>query len=431
MVRSILEAYRKAYGGLSREVWLLSVAIFVNRFGTMVLPFLTLYLTTKLGFTEFSAGQILSVYGLGAIAGAYMGGKLTRKVGAIRLQIVLLCLAACMFLVLPFCTTWNSLAIGIFFQSLFSEGVRPPNATAISDFSTPETLSRAYALQRTAINLGFSFGPVIGGLLTTVGFHWLFIVDAITTFGCAVCLFSFFGFSHQSRTTDSSLLKSGKTSNNESTVGPWGDIPFLGFLGLILMTAIVFFQFHATYPLYLKQHYQLNEVMIGLMYAVNTVIVVAFEMLLVDRAKTWPVLLTIGWGCFFVGVGFGVLPWSSGIWLCVLSMVILTVGEMLSAPLASGWVATRSANKDVGAYMGWYTMTWSVAAVVGPAIGTWIYERDKAQVWHWAMVMAFVVLAGFYAFDRAMAKATNSDAVHPNDYAGTSPVERAEGESAE
>ena len=404
MVRSIFDAYRKAYGGLSREVWLLSVAIFVNRFGTMVLPFLTLYLTSKLGFTEFSAGQILSVYGLGAITGAYMGGKLTRTVGAIRLQIVLLCLAAVMFLVLPFCVTWNSLAIGIFFQSLFAEGVRPPNATAISNFSTPETLSRAYALQRTAINLGFSFGPVIGGLLTTVGFHWLFIVDAFTTFGCAACLFAFFGFGKQARTADSQLSVKGKTPAVESKIGPWGDIPFLGFLGLILATAIVFFQFHATYPLYLKQHFQLGEVMIGVVYAINTVIVVAFEMVLVDRSKNWPKLLTIGWGCFFACAGFGILPWSSGIWLCVLSMVIITVGEMLSSPLASGWVAARSADKDIGAYMGWYTMTWSIAAVVGPAIGTWIYERDKAQVWHWAMVMAFVVLAGFYVFDRVMRK---------------------------
>ena len=415
MARSIFEAYSKAYGGLTREVWMLSFAVFVNRFGTMVLPFLALYLTSELGFTEFSAGQILSVYGLGAIVGSYLSGKLTRFVGAIRLQVILLTLAAVMFLTLPHCKTWTSLAIGIFFQSLFAEGVRPPNATAISMYSTPETLTRSYALQRMAINLGFSFGPVIGGFLTTINFDLLFYVDALTTFGCAVCLFSFFGFGSDSQIESRVLQKSNvkplpRTEDSESKIGPkigpLGDIPFLGFLGLILATAVVFFQFHATYPLYLKEHYQMTELMIGGMFAVNTVIVVAFEMVLVDRSKTWPTILTIGWGAFFACAGFGMLPWSSALWFCVLSMAVITLGEMLSSPFASGWVAERSVGRDVGAYMGLYTMTWSIAAVAGPAIGTWIYEHDKAMVWHFSLAMAFLVLIGFYMFNWSLGTLT-------------------------
>ena len=67
MVESIFRAYSKAYRGLPREIWYLSLALFINRCGTMVLPFLTLYLHEKIGMTEGHAAQMLSVYGLGAI----------------------------------------------------------------------------------------------------------------------------------------------------------------------------------------------------------------------------------------------------------------------------------------------------------------------------------------------------------------------------
>ncbi|MCJ7525466.1 MAG: hypothetical protein MUP71_09640 [Candidatus Aminicenantes bacterium] len=56
MIRNILSMYREAYAGLPRNAWLLSLVHFVNRSGSMVLFFLSLYLTRKLGFTMAQAG---------------------------------------------------------------------------------------------------------------------------------------------------------------------------------------------------------------------------------------------------------------------------------------------------------------------------------------------------------------------------------------
>ena len=90
ILRSLFLAYRNAYSGLPREVWMLAIALFVNRFGTMVLPFLTLYMTDELGFDEISAGKMLSIYGLGSIAGCYVGGRFSKRFGAIRTQLLFL-----------------------------------------------------------------------------------------------------------------------------------------------------------------------------------------------------------------------------------------------------------------------------------------------------------------------------------------------------
>ena len=81
MLQRIIGAYRDAFHGLSREVWILSFVALVNRAGTMVLPFLTLYLRQDLEFTTGQAGVMLSLYGVGSIGGAALGGKLTDRIG--------------------------------------------------------------------------------------------------------------------------------------------------------------------------------------------------------------------------------------------------------------------------------------------------------------------------------------------------------------
>ena len=78
MVRKIARAYRDAYSGLSTEVWVLSTALLINRCGSMVMVFLTLYLTQRLGFTILEAGSVFTVYGLGSMAGVYLGGRLVQ-----------------------------------------------------------------------------------------------------------------------------------------------------------------------------------------------------------------------------------------------------------------------------------------------------------------------------------------------------------------
>ena len=387
----IIRTYRNAYSGLPREVWWISFALLINRFGTMVLPFLMLYLTRELGFAEGSAGRLLSLYGCGAILGTYLGGKLTDRVGAIRLQVLLLLGSVPLFLVIPFCQTWLSVGISLFCLSVVSEGVRPANSTAIAQMAPAGLQTRAFALQRMALNLGFSFGPVIGGLLTMISFFWLFVVDAATTCLCAVALIWFFGRSRTGHVAgrsvdgeagDADLEKQpGSAQEEPATVGsPWHDFRFLSFLALLLFASIAFFQFQSTYPLYLQDHYGLSNLGIGFVFAANTALIILAEMILVEYVKRWRLLVIIGWGCFFSCLGFGILPFGETFLFAIFSMMIVTLGEMLSMPLSSGWVAQRSRRGHQGSYMGLYSTTYSVAFLMAPAIGGAIYETEAFRI---------------------------------------------------
>jgi MFS family permease len=395
MVRSIAKAYQDAYRGLPTEVWVLSVALFVNRCGSMVLAFLTLYLTNKLGFKMFESGAIFSVWGIGSLVGSYLGGKLIKPLGAIPTQIVGLLLAVPLLLVVPLFTSWWSVALIVFLFSVSTESVRPANHVAVAQFTEPELMTRAFGLQRMAVNLGFAFGPVIGGLLAEIDYVWLFVVDAMTTGLGGVILIWHFGFRKYAK--DDEAAKKQKLAEEATATGsPLHDLQFMAFLFLILIVGIIFFQFHATYPKYLEEHYSLSKPQIGFLFSVNTVIIVVLEMILLDRVKSLSLLRVIGWGGFLSCLGFGVLPFGQALGFSILSMTIITFGEMFMFPLGSGFVAERSNGRDQSAYMSWYAMNFSLAAIIAPIIGTSLYEHDPELLWYISLIAGLVVLLGFY-----------------------------------
>jgi MFS family permease len=237
--------------------------------------------------------------------------------------------------------------------------------------------------------LGFSFGPAIGGVLAEYNFNLLFAVDALSTLAAGVALLSFFRMRH--------IERPAAAASDAPTVqvSPLRDGVFVTLLLLLLVSMIVFTQFGSTYPLFLRDHFGMEKPMIGLMFAVNTTVIVAVEMLLLDAIKHWHVVKTIGWGCFLFCLGWGILPFGQTAAYAVLAMLIVTVGEMLSFAMSTGFVANRSGPGGESAYMGWYMVMFAVASVLGPAIGGAIYQVDPNAVWYVSLAVGVLVLLGF------------------------------------
>src|SRR5688572_1976537 len=207
----VINLYRNAFGGLSQASWMLALIMFINRAGAMVVPFLSVYLTEAMGFKLKDAGIIMSLFGMGATCGAFLGGWLTDKIGHFKVQLSSLFLSSAMFLVVVQLKTFESIAVGIFILSLVAECLRPANSSSVAHYAKPENVTRAFSLNRMASNLGFSIGPALGGLLASIAYKWLFIGDAITCI-CAGILFYFY---FRSRT--GLKPKQTKTSGEEQT----------------------------------------------------------------------------------------------------------------------------------------------------------------------------------------------------------------------
>lgn len=193
MIKQTISLYKTSFTGLSKEVWLLSIIMLINRSGTMVLPFMTLYLTSSevnRGLTD--AGIVMGLFGLGSIIGAYFGGKFSDKIGFYKVQLFALFGGGIMFIVLGQMKSYSLICLFTFLLSIVNEAFRPANSSAIAFYSSPENRTRSYSLNRLAINLGWSIGASFGGLIASYHYELLFWVDGITNILATILLFSFF-----------------------------------------------------------------------------------------------------------------------------------------------------------------------------------------------------------------------------------------------
>src|SRR5262249_7309660 len=189
MLRSIATTYREAFSGLSRSVWLLSLASLINRAGTMVMPFLVLFLVGKRGFTEVQAGQTLALYGLAAMAASSYRRRLCDRFGPLRVMRWSLVLTGLSFWALGLVPGRLAISAMVVVLALVGEVFRPANLSALTLASDAAERTRSIALMRLAVNAGMTVGPSVGGLLAAFSYGWLFLADGATSILAAVLLF--------------------------------------------------------------------------------------------------------------------------------------------------------------------------------------------------------------------------------------------------
>jgi predicted MFS family arabinose efflux permease len=364
MLRPVLDAYRDAFSGLPRAAWVLAAVCFVHRSGTMVMPFLALYLTARRGMTPGEAGVVLSLYGVGAGVGAFWGGRLTDRFGPLRVQVASLALAGVGFLLLGQLDRPALIRIAAFLLATAAEAFRPANSVAFAAAVEPVRWTQAFTLQRLAFNLGMTCGPALGGVLAARDYGLLFQVDGGTCLAAAALLAAL----------GRSPLPAAASTEGAAGLSPWRDGPFLVFLAACTAFASVLYQFFATFPLALRELHRLAEPQIGSVYAINTVIIVLFEMILVRRLSRRRPLATAAWGALLFCGGLAMLPLARGYAFVAFTVVVWTVGEMLTLPFFQTVVAARGDERSRGSYLGSYSFAFSVAFAGAPLAGMALYE---------------------------------------------------------
>ncbi|MBN2430642.1 MAG: MFS transporter [Acidobacteria bacterium] len=367
MMSAVRNLYRDAFSGLPREVWLLAAGALINRAGTMVLPFMSLYLTTELAFSKEKAGWILLSFGMGSIAGSWLGGWMSGRIGAVRVQYWSLVLACGGFLAVSQLHNFWPLFAGVFLLSTVNDAFRPACMTATVELAPDEVRTRALTLLRLSVNLGMAVGPALAGVLATENYVWLFVGDAIT------CLAAGLFIRHMLRGAPRILAESGDGAGL-TLRSPWRDGPFLVFLLIILLLGVVFMQLLITLPLFLHDDYGLPEYAIGGLIAFNALLIVLTEMILIRRTEHRPPLRMLAVGILFVGAAFALFPLGRTILWAGLAMVVLTVGEMLAFPFSNALAASRGGRYGSSAYMGLYTAAFSLAHMLAPVGGLFLYE---------------------------------------------------------
>lgn len=362
-MKTLFTNYFNTFKGLSTEVWWLALITLINRAGTMVIPFLSLYLTDDLGFSLSKVAWVMTAFGLGSVVGTWIGGKLTDRIGYYKVMVRSLLSTGILFVILQYLQTFTSLCIGIFLVMAVADTFRPAMFVAMSAYSKPENKTRSVTLIRLAINLGFSAGPAVGGLIiTTLGYGGLFWVDGITCILATILLMLVLN-PKVSKPIDEVIVKEPKSI--------YKDKPFWIFFAAMLLFGIIFMQFFSTMPLYYKDVHSLTELEIGLLLGFNGMVIFILEMPLIkwlENSRYTKAGLML-FGAILLGLSFLVLTISPWVGILVVSMLFMTVGEMITFPFSNAFALERAKGGNQGEYMAMYVMAFSIAHIFGHNAG--------------------------------------------------------------
>src|SRR6266496_3520854 len=340
MIKSSIAVYRNAYLGLSGATWWLALVMFVNRAGTMVLPFMTVYLREEMHFSIAQAGWEIAFFGSGAVLGNFIGGRLTDKFGFYQVQFWSLFFNGILFIVLGQMQTFWRIAACMFVIGAVGEAFRPANATAIAHYSSPENRTRSYSLNRLAINLGFSIGPAVGGLLA---YRYLFWADGLTCLVAAILL----------RVALPPIITTKRKQNlktNKIDSSVWKDRVYLKFTFFIFLSALCFLQMFSLLPVFYKEQLKFTQSEVGLVVA-------------------------------------------------LIAMVTITVGEMLMFPFINTFWVSRSNEHNRGQYASLFSMSFAFAHVLAPTFGSQVVQYSNYHIlWYIVFGLCIIASIGFYSF---------------------------------
>jgi len=392
MYQRILHSYKASFTGLSRETWLLSLVMLINRAGTMAVPFMSLYVTVKMGRSLADAGLIITLFGVGSVMGALIGGFLTDRIGFRKVQIVASISGGLLFMVYVQVKDFGTLCLLTVLLSLVSDALRPANHAAIASFSKPENLTRSYTLNRLAINIGWSVGGAMGGFLAAIDYQLLFWVEGGTFILAGLMIWWLLPWNAQS-----SKKFTMKVERPPGVLQPWQDALFLRFIFFATLFTTSFFLVFRLVPVFWRTEWNIDERRIGLLLGLNGIIIAVLEMVLVRRwEKRGNNIRYIIYGAAACALGYALLmlPMETGFGLALLFMVIVTFGEMFAFPFISSFIMLRATEHNRGAYATANTLSWSVAQIIGPSGGGWIAEHYGFN-WLWTALIILCAITGW------------------------------------
>ena len=386
MFQKIFRSYIDSFSDLRREVWLLALITFINRAGTMVIPFLSLYLTKNRGFSLEEVGWILPFFGLGSVTGSWLGGKLVDAIGHYKTMAGSLLISSVLFVLLQFPSSFWGICAGIFLVMMAADVFRPAVFVAISAYSKPQNRTRSVTLIRLAINLGFSAGPALGGIIiASAGYSGLFWVDGITCLLAGILLLK--------------LLHPKKSIANvrEVNLNPQGvlkDYPYLVFIVAMVLFGFIFLQYFSTMPLFYAQTHGLSELEIGLLLGMNGFLIFLLEMPLIKYLETKKVTAIhhVIMGTVLVGLSFVAVNVSGWIGVLIIGMIFLTIGEMIAFPFSNTFALTRADKGKQGSYMALYSIAFSMSHIFGHNSGMHLIS-EYGYVITWDVMMVLAALA--------------------------------------
>ena len=401
-MKNFFTNYINNFRGFSKEVWVLTLITYINRAGAMVMLFLTKYLHENFFFTLTEIGWMLVCIGAGALFGTWLGGRLTDRVGFYTIMLASLFLTGFGIISLMFLYDFIEICVGLFIVTAIADMYKPAMYVAVSNFTTQANRTRALTLVRLAVNLGIVSGPIIAGLIIQKdNYDMLFWIDGLT---CIIAITVFMLLIDESKIYKArKIIEREKIKNGLIKNSILPDKNFIIFWFASFLTAFLFFQLFTTIPLYNSDKLKLTELQIGLLLAFNGLLIFLFEMPLISFLEKRKLEATkiILLGSVFMTSGFLFLLFSNLVIVLVISILFITLGQILLFSFSNTFAFARAVRGQEGKYMAFYAMSFSAAQILSPKIGYSVID-NFSYFSNWLLMSVFgaVGILLYYQLDK-------------------------------
>jgi MFS family permease len=382
---------------LPRPVWLLQAGGLANMFGNgIVVPFLIIYLHNVRGISLGLAGLVASTNALAALVSGPLAGALADRMGPRTTLIGALVVMAGAFSLFPLITeAWHAFLLNGL-AGFGSGAFWPSQGALLSGLTPPARRPAAFAQQRVTMNLGIGLGGLVGGLIATTSdpgsFTTLFVIDAVTFLVFGLVL---------TRVPSPVWHEAHEDSGGYRAV--FRDRPFVSFIALnTIFIAASIALLSELFPVFAKNEASVGESGIGLVFFLNTVLIVLIQLPIAKMQEGRPRMRAL----FRMAVLFGaswLLVLAGGLWLegnsatalFAFAFSVFAVGECLHGTVQGPLVSDLAPRRLLGRYMALSASSWQVGFIIGPAAGGFILQTQPFALW--PVAAAVCLTGGFWA----------------------------------
>ena len=375
------------YHEYPRTFWMMILVNFIDRLGgSLLFPFFALYLTRRFDIGMTEVGVLFAVFALSGFIGGLPGGAITDRFG--RKGIIIFSLLATSFstLLMGFVDTFQLFIVVAFVSGIFTDVGGPAYEAVFIDVLPPEKRPTGFGIRRVAFNLAIVAGPAIGGLIAARSYLALFIIDAIVSSLVALMVVL--------------LIPETKPplavgAEHETALQSFGgyfrvlrDGKFMAFVGACLLTWLVYMNMNTTLGVYLRDEHGIPEIGYGSLISINAAMVVLMQFPITKSIERRPPMLMMALGTMFVAIGLGMYGFVSAYWLFIVAMAILTIGEMVTVPIANAVVASFAPEDMRGRYNFIYGNSWAISFAAGPYLAGQILDNYNPNLlWYYCLLI--------------------------------------------
>jgi len=394
---TILTRLRLTTADYPRQFWLLLGGMLINSSGgSMVWPFLTIYLRQRLGIPLTTVTLLLTVNAVAGLVASSIAGPVVDRFGRKGVMVLGLAVGGVTLLAMSAASTLEWWAILMAINGAFSPLLRVGGDAMVADLIAPERRASAYALVRMVHNLGVAIGPSVGGFVAVVSYAITFGVAAGASLLFALLILFFVAETVPPLAADRPQAEAG--------YGPLlRDRPFLAFCVFYALAAMVSSLLMVLLAVYTKENFGVPENQYGFIMATNAVMVVLFQYAVTRVSSRYAHLPVLALGALFYALGAGSVAWGWNFPTFLISMVILTIGELLLVPTATTLTANLAPPDMRGRYMGVYSLTWGIAFGIGPVVGGFLNDHvAPVAIWYGGLAIGLAAMLGFLLLARRL-----------------------------